>query len=78
MIDASGAAMRLHTYPKMAMIECDIKLDKKTMTVNAPGMEELSIPLDVVGGGCSEEEIDVITEVDGNEGCRREKKDTRN
>ncbi len=46
LIDSSGAAMRLHSYPKMSQIESTIDLERSIMTVTAPGHVNLVLSLD--------------------------------
>lgn len=45
LVDASGTAMRLQRYPKMALIEPSISLESNKMTIKAPGMPPLEINL---------------------------------
>jgi molybdenum cofactor sulfurtransferase len=46
LVDSSGSAMRLQMYPKMAFIVASIDDHGETMTVSAPGQEEIVIRLD--------------------------------
>jgi len=45
LVDTSGSAMRLHSYPKMSDIHSDIDLNTKTLTVTAPNHEDLILNL---------------------------------
>jgi molybdenum cofactor sulfurtransferase len=45
LVDTSGTAIRLQTCPKMTTIEPSIDLQTHTMTVSAPGMDDLVIQL---------------------------------
>ena len=45
LVDTSGSAMRLHSYPKMSEIHSTIDLDTKILTVTAPNHEDLIINL---------------------------------
>lgn len=47
LIDSTGAALRLSTYPKMGLIRPYIDLDNKTLTVKATGLVDLVVDLDV-------------------------------
>ena len=49
LVDSSGAAMRLHSYPKMSQIAPTIDLEQKFLTVSAPGCDDLRIPLALDG-----------------------------
>jgi len=50
LVDAFGTAMRLQRYPRMAFISPEINLERRTMTVSAPGQEPLIILLDECPG----------------------------
>jgi hypothetical protein len=41
-----GAVMRLQSFPQMAKIRPSIDLQRKTLTVTAPGVEDLVLFLD--------------------------------
>ena len=45
LVDSSGTAMRLQTYPQMSQVRPKIALDALFMTVTAPGMPDLLIDL---------------------------------
>lgn len=45
LVDSSGAAMRLHSYPKMSQIAPTIDLERKVLIVSAPGCDDLTISL---------------------------------
>ena len=45
LVDSSGAAMRLHSYPKMSQIAPTIDMERKLLTVSAPGCDDLTISL---------------------------------
>jgi molybdenum cofactor sulfurtransferase len=46
LVDTSGSAMRLHSYPKMSEIRSHIDLDTNILTVTAPNREDLIINLE--------------------------------
>lgn len=46
LVDSSGTALRLQSYPKMTTIEPVIDTLAQMMTVSAPGMKDLKISLD--------------------------------
>jgi molybdenum cofactor sulfurtransferase len=48
LVDSSGTAIRLQSFPKMTTIEPRIDLFSGTMTVSAPGMADLTIDLDQI------------------------------
>ena len=48
LVDSSGTAIRLQSFPKMTTIEPRIDLVSGTMTVSAPGMADLKINLDQI------------------------------
>lgn len=45
LVDASGTAMRLQTYPKMALLRPEIDLNENTMTIAAPDQSVLFVSL---------------------------------
>ena len=51
LVDTCGTAIRLQTCPKMTTIEPSIDLETQTMTVAAPGMQDLVIQLAVESQG---------------------------
>ena len=46
LVDTSGSAIRLQSCPKMAKLSPTIDLGRKTMTVSAPGFDDLVLRLD--------------------------------
>jgi molybdenum cofactor sulfurtransferase len=46
LVDTNGAVMRLQSFPQMAKIRPSIDLQRKTLTVTAPGVEDLVLFLD--------------------------------
>ena len=46
LVDTSGSAMRLQKYPKLHSISPTVCLETRTMTVSAPGAEDLVLNLD--------------------------------
>lgn len=46
LVDSSGTAMRLQVYPKMAFLQPVVDLERRTMTVSAPGRRDLELNLD--------------------------------
>ena len=46
LVDTSGSAMRLQKYPKLHSISPTVCLETKTMTVSAPGAEDLVLNLE--------------------------------
>lgn len=49
LVDSSGAAMRLHSYPQMSQIAPTIDLERKLLIVTAPGCDDLTISLALDG-----------------------------
>ena len=45
LVDSSGAAMRLHSYPKMSQILPTIDLERNLLIVSAPGCDDLTVSL---------------------------------
>ena len=45
LVDSSGAAMRLHSYPRMGLIAPSIDLERSLLIVSAPGRDNLTISL---------------------------------
>lgn len=54
LVDSSGAAMRLHTYPKMSQIAPSIDLERQVLVVSAPGLKDLTISLTSEGRDSTE------------------------
>ena len=54
LVDSSGAAMRLHTYPKMSQIAPSIDLERQVLVVSAPGLKDLTISLTSEGRDSAE------------------------
>lgn len=50
LVDSSGTAMRLHSYPQMSQIHSSIDLDTNILTVSAPHSDDLVLSLDVSEG----------------------------
>jgi molybdenum cofactor sulfurtransferase len=46
LVDVSGSAMRLQNCPKMGLIRPSVNLEKRTLTVSAPGCEDLILDLE--------------------------------
>ena len=46
LVDSSGTAMRLQLYPKMAFIRPRVDLERRTMTISAPGRSPIELGLD--------------------------------
>ena len=49
LVDSSGAAMRLHSYPKMSQIAPTIDMERKLLIVSAPGCDDITISLALDG-----------------------------
>ena len=45
LVDASGTAMRLQSYPKLGMIKPSIDMESETLTVSAPGQDDIILSL---------------------------------
>ena len=50
LVDSSGLAMRLHSYPQMSQIHSSIDLDTNILIVSAPHCDDLVLSLDVSEG----------------------------
>jgi len=50
LVDSSGSAMRLHSYPQMSQIHSSIDLDTNILIVSAHHCDDLVLSLDVSGG----------------------------
>jgi molybdenum cofactor sulfurtransferase len=50
LVDSSGSAMRLHSYPQMSQIHSSIDLDTNILIVSAPHRDDLVLGLDVSEG----------------------------
>ncbi|KAL7451877.1 hypothetical protein ACHAWC_003645, partial [Mediolabrus comicus] len=50
LVDSSGSAMRLHSYPQMSQIHSSIDLDTNILIVSAPHRNDLVLSLDVSEG----------------------------
>jgi molybdenum cofactor sulfurtransferase len=50
LVDSSGSAMRLHSYPQMSQIHSSIDLDTNILIVSAPHRDDLVLSLDVSEG----------------------------
>ena len=51
LVDSSGRAMRLHSYPRMSEIRPSIDLNTNTLVVSAPHCDDLVLSLDKSNGG---------------------------
>lgn len=64
LVDSSGTAMRLQSYPKMAYIQPHIDVSRRVMTVHAPGQSPLELHLDTDSSNTIE--IDSVVKICGN------------
>lgn len=59
LVDSSGVAMRLHSYPKMSEIESSIDLESRVFTVSAPNHDDLILDLKCPNNSLSSEDVQV-------------------
>jgi molybdenum cofactor sulfurtransferase len=65
LVDSSGTAMRLQTHPRMSLLQPRIDVQARTMTVKAPGCDDLTVFLD--DDQCPNPEVrDSVVQVCGN------------